>query len=80
MTLALVASGLVSVSACADSQQAVHVSPPSWWVGMKEQNLQLLLNYPDISNYTASTDAEHVTIQDTNKHAKPTLNTVNGTV
>ena len=42
---------------------SVEVSPPSWWVGMKHTQLDLMLHHPNISNYVASTNYPGVEVK-----------------
>ncbi|MFC3095519.1 glycoside hydrolase family 13 protein [Alteromonas sediminis] len=58
----IVCSLLLVLCSCATS--AVEVSPPSWWQGMKDHHLQLMVRHPNISDYSIETDFYGVSIVD----------------
>lgn len=45
-------SAVIALSAifCSSAACALEVSPPSWWVGMKQETVQLMVHHPDIAN------------------------------
>ena len=48
------------------------IEPPNWWVGFKNQNLQLLVHHPNIGKAKAKLDYAGVSIQ--NQHQAKSLN------
>ncbi len=53
-----------SLSAQAKDYAIKHLEPASWWVGMQDKNLQLLVHGEDISELTASITYPGVTLKD----------------
>lgn len=49
------------------SAQIYHVEPPNWWAGMKNQNLQLLVNGKDVGETTPTLTYPGVVIQKVNQ-------------
>lgn len=53
------------------SQKIVKIEPPNWWVGMKEQNLQLMVYGDNISDRIASIKYEGIILKGTQKSESP---------
>ncbi|MCA0932763.1 glycoside hydrolase family 13 protein [Lutimonas saemankumensis] len=51
--------------------QIERVEPPNWWVGFKNQDLQLLIKGENISDYTPNIEYAGVSIVKTNKAKSP---------
>lgn len=47
------------------------IEPPSWWVGMKNPELQLMIYGKDISSYEVKCNSNSVTIKDIIKTSNP---------
>ncbi len=47
------------------------VEPPNWWIGFKDQNLQLLVKHPNVGEATPSVSYAGVTIQEVHKADSP---------
>lgn len=47
--------------------QIDHVEPPNWWIGMKNQNLQLLINGKNVGETTPQINYAGVTLKKVNK-------------
>lgn len=45
-----------------NAQKITHVEPPNWWVGMKQNQLELLIHGNNISKFTPSIEAVNVTL------------------
>ncbi len=59
---------IFSISA---SSQIERVEPPNWWVGFKQNDLQLLVKGKDISAYTPEIDYPGISIEKVNKAKSP---------
>lgn len=60
----LLAGCLFSLTAHAKDYAIKHLEPASWWVGMQESQLQLLVHGDDIAELSASIDYTGITIKD----------------
>jgi glycosidase len=56
---------------CVDKTEITRVDPPNWWVGMKENSLQLCVYGKDISSSAVSIDYAGVTVTRVNKVENP---------
>ncbi|WP_373073581.1 glycoside hydrolase family 13 protein [Zeaxanthinibacter enoshimensis] len=45
------------------SAQVNRVEPPNWWVGFKDNGLQLMLHGPDLGSYTAKVESPGVVVR-----------------
>ncbi|QZT37621.1 glycoside hydrolase family 13 protein [Halosquirtibacter xylanolyticus] len=63
LLLGLVAIMLISTSAIASKYKVDHLEPISWWVGMKNPKLQLLIHGKNISELKPEIDYAGVTIE-----------------
>lgn len=58
----------ILMAACTSlSAQIYHVEPPNWWTGMKDQNLQLLINGNAVGETTPKISQSGVVIQKVNQ-------------
>ena len=46
---------------------SITVSPPNWWVGMQQPQVELMLHGPDIANNTVRIDSKGVTLKSVNR-------------
>jgi len=46
------------------------VEPPNWWVGMENENLQLLIHHPNISDYKPEINYQGISIKKTTPSSK----------
>jgi glycosidase len=60
-------SVILTFSFCTSFAQVNHIEPLNWWVGMKDTNLQLLINGNDIGETTPSISYPGVTIKKISK-------------
>lgn len=67
----LLSTTLVLFAMLGHAQIVNRVEPPSWWVGMKNPNLQLLVYGKNISNSNVSVTAADVTLQSVDKVENP---------
>jgi len=61
---------LISVATIAQNELK-RIDPPNWWVGMNNQNLQLMIYGENISAYNVQTDYPHVRIVSIEKVENP---------
>lgn len=47
------------------------VEPPNWWIGMKDNSLQLLVNHPDIGTTTPEINYAGITVKKVHKAKSP---------
>lgn len=47
------------------------IEPPNWWIGFKNQQLQLLIQHDNIGNYNPSIDVSGITIEKVSKADSP---------
>ncbi len=59
---------LISTSAIA---QVNRIEPTNWWVGLKNENLQLLVHHPNIGNATPKISYDGVSIVKVHKAKSP---------
>ena len=48
-----------------------HVDPPNWWIGMKDNSLQLLVNHPNIGMTSPEINYSGVSIKEVHKAKSP---------
>lgn len=62
---------LISTAMFAQKTELQHVEPPNWWVGMENQNLQLLVHAENISETDVVIKSEQVKLIEVNKVENP---------
>ncbi len=71
LSILLIAAALqYPLSSIADHHSAgitPRVEPPSWWIGMADNSLQLMIYAPSISQYQVSTQYPGVTVKNTHR-------------
>lgn len=70
-TITIVFSFLLPLFLLANAQEPVKVEPPSWWVGMKDKNLQLLVHGKNISSSDVKINSNLVNIKETHRVENP---------
>ena len=53
------------------SQPEVKIEPPSWWIGMENPNLQLMVYYEGISKYELTSENSHLEIKALHRTSNP---------
>ncbi len=64
-------TGLEIESVEVSNTSLTHVDPPNWWIGMKDNSLQLLVNHPEIGLTTPEINYEGVSIKEVHKAKSP---------
>ncbi len=70
-SIRIIATLLFYVAANASAQQIDHIDPPFWWAGMKNPELQILLNMPDVADSKVSIIAQNVRLKEVVRQESP---------
>lgn len=54
-----------------EKSEIERIEPPNWWIGFKNQNLQLLVHHVNIENATVSLSYEGVNLKEVHKADSP---------
>lgn len=70
-TITIILNVILPLFLLANDQEAVKVEPPSWWVGMKDKNLQLMVHGKNIAKNDINIHSDLVSITEIHRVENP---------